>query len=157
MIKKSMRVDGMTCAMCAKTIENTFASYDNISAKVNVGAGKVLFTYDDKEYSLVQIADMVKEVGYSPVLEETLEDNKLLRLKMRKEIYISVFFSIPLLWAMFSHLNGFDFLYVPELFKNGVFQLVIAGIVQIYIGRRFYIGAYHGIRKNSLGIQKMFG
>jgi len=152
MIKKSMRVDGMTCAMCAKTIENTFANYEDISAKVNVGAGKVLFTYDEQVYSLVQIAEMVKEVGYSPVLEETLEDNKLLRIKMRKDIYISVFFSIPLLWAMFSHLNGFDMLYVPELFKNGIFQLIVAGIVQIYIGRRFYIGAYHGIRKKSLGM-----
>ena len=51
MIKKSMRVDGMTCAMCAKTITNTFDNYDGISAKVNVGAGKVLFEYDESAYN----------------------------------------------------------------------------------------------------------
>ena len=46
-----MRVDGMTCAMCAKTITNTFENYEDINAKVNVGAGKVLFSYDEEKYS----------------------------------------------------------------------------------------------------------
>jgi Cu+-exporting ATPase len=152
MIKKSMRVDGMTCAMCANTITNTFDNLEGISAKVNVGAGKVLFTYDEEKYNLVEIAKYVSEVGFEPVLEETLEDNKKLRLKMRKEIYISVFFSIPLLWAMFGHLEITSFIWVPSLFMNGIFQLVFAGVVQFYIGKRFFIGAYHGIRKKSLGM-----
>lgn len=152
MIKKSMRVDGMTCAMCAMTITNTFEHYEGISAKVNVGAGKVLFEYDEKKYSLVEIADIVKQAGYVPVLEETLEDNKKLRLKMRRELYISMFFSIPLLWAMFGHLKWFDFIYVPNLFKDGIFQLGISGIVQFYVGRRFYLGAYNSIRKKVLGM-----
>ena len=153
MTKKSMRVDGMTCAMCAKTITNTFDNYEGISAKVNVGAGKVLFTYDEDRYGLVDIAKIVEEIGYEPVLEETLDDNKKLRMKMRKEIYISVIFSIPLLWAMFGHLKfTMDVIWVPDLFMNGIFQLIVAGGVQFYIGKRFYIGAYHGIRKNSLGM-----
>ena len=152
MIKKSMRVDGMTCAMCAMTITNTFENYEGISAKVNVGAGKVLFEYDEKKYSLIEIADIVKQAGYTPVLEETLEDNKKLRLKMRKELYISIVFSIPLLWAMFGHLKWFDFVYVPELFKDGIFQLGISGVVQFYVGKRFYLGAYHSIKKKVLGM-----
>ncbi len=152
MIKKSMRVDGMTCAMCAMTITNTFDNYERISAKVNVGAGKVLFEYDETKYNLVEIAEIVKSAGYVPVLEETLEDNKKLRLKMRKELYISIAFSIPLLWAMFGHLQWFDFIYIPELFKDGIFQLVISGVVQFYVGKRFYLGAYYSIRKKVLGM-----
>jgi Cu+-exporting ATPase len=152
MMKKSMRVDGMTCAMCAKTIHNTFENYEGINAKVNVGAGKVLFEYDENLYNLVDIADIVTQIGYEPVLEESLDDNKKLRMKMRKEIYVSVIFSIPLLWAMFGHLEAFSFVWVPEVFMNGIFQMIIAGVVQIYIGKRFYLGAYHGIRKKSLGM-----
>jgi Cu+-exporting ATPase len=152
MIKKSMRVDGMTCAMCAKTISNTFEYMEGISAKANVGAGKVLFEYDESKYNLVEIAALVKQVGYQPILEESLEDNKKLRIKMRKEIYIAVIFSIPLLWAMFGHVPGFEWVFVPALLKDGIFQLIVAGVVQFYIGRRFFIGAYHGIRKKSLGM-----
>jgi len=152
MIKKSMRVDGMTCAMCALTITNTFDDYDGISARVNVGAGKVLFEYDEKKYNLVDIANIVKQIGYEPVLEETLEDNRKARIKLREELYISIFFSIPLLWAMFGHLAWFDFIYVPSLLKDGIFQLIISGVVQFYIGRRFYKAAYIGIRKKVLGM-----
>ena len=147
-----MRVDGMTCAMCAKTIQNTFEDLEGISARVNVGAGKVLFEYDESKYSLVDIAEKVREVGYQPVLEESLDDSKNARKKMRKDIYIAVVFSIPLLWAMFHHLEAFSWLYVPNLFTNGIFQLVTAGVVQFYIGKRFYKGAYQGIKKKSLGM-----
>ena len=70
MMKKIMKVNGMTCAMCAKTITNTFENYDGITAKVNVGAGKVIFNYDEEKYSLVDIAKIVTEIGYEPILEE---------------------------------------------------------------------------------------
>ena len=152
MIKKSMRVDGMTCAMCAKTITNTFENYKGITANVNVGAGKVIFNYDEELYTLVDIAKIVTEIGYEPIIEENLDDNKNERSRMRKEIYIALLFSTPLLWAMFSHLAFFDFIWVPELLKDGIFQLIIAGVVQFYIGRRFYIAAYHSVRKKVLGM-----
>ncbi len=152
MIKKSMKVNGMTCAMCAKTITNTFDNYEGIKANVNVGAGKVIFTYEEEQYSLNDIADIVNKIGYEAILEENLNDNKLQRKKMRKEIYISVLFSIPLLWAMFSHISFFSFIYVPKILTNGIFQLGISGVVQFYIGSRFYKAAYHSLRKKVLGM-----
>jgi Cu+-exporting ATPase len=152
MVKKSLKVNGMTCAMCAKTITNTFDNYEGITANVNVGAGKVIFSYDEEMYSIVDIAKIVTEIGYEPIIEETLDDNRKERMKLRREIYIALFFSIPLLWAMFSHISFFSFIYVPELLKNGIFQLVISGVVQFYIGKRFYKAAYHSIRKKVLGM-----
>ena len=152
MTKKIMKVNGMTCAMCAKTITNTFEYYEGITANVNVGAGKVIFQYDEEKYSLIDIAKIVKEVGYEPVLEENLDDNKKLRQKMRLEIYIAVFFSIPLLWAMFSHIAWTQWIWVPEILKDGIFQLIVAGVVQFYIGRRFYVATYHSLKKKVLGM-----
>jgi Cu+-exporting ATPase len=153
MIKKSIKVNGMTCAMCAKTITNTFEAYENINANVNVGAGKVIFTYDDTLYDEKRIASIIREIGYEAVLDESLNDSKIQRVKMKREIVVAVLFSVPLLWAMFSHI-GFlsDIVYVPEILKNGIFQLIISGIVQFYIGKRFYKAAYHGIRKKVLGM-----
>lgn len=152
MIKKAIKVEGMTCAMCAKTIENTFSDVKGVEVKVNVGAGKVLATYDESETSLVEIADLINQAGYKAVLEENLEDAKLSRKKMKREIAIAIIFSLPLLWAMFGHIALFDFLYVPSVLMNGYFQLVISGVVQFYIGKRFYIGAYKSIRKKVLGM-----
>mgnify|MGYP000451122293 FL=1 len=152
MVKKIMKVNGMTCAMCAKTITNTFDYYEGISANVNVGAGKVIFNYDEDKYTLVDIANIVEQAGYEPVLEESLDDNKKERVRMRREIYIASAFSVPLLWAMFSHIAFFSFVWVPAILTNGFFQLAIAGVVQFYVGRRFYVAAWKSIKKRVLGM-----
>ena len=152
MIKKSLRVEGMTCAMCAKTIENTFKSMDSIKADVIVSASKVILTYDETKYSLEQIAKIIKSLGYFPVLKENLNDNKRQRKQMRIELIISIVLSIPLLWAMFSHIELTSFIKAPALFSNGIFQLIVAGFIQFVIGRRFYKGAYVSIKKSSLGM-----
>ena len=152
MIKKSLRVDGMTCAMCAKTIENTFEDVEAVDVSVNVGAGKVLATYDESKTTLKEIADLISQAGYKPVLEETPEDSAKTKRKMRQEVVISIIFSIPLLWAMFGHISWFEFLYVPGFLMNGFVQLGGSGVVQFYIGKRFYVSAYKSIRKKVLGM-----
>ncbi len=152
MIKKSITVEGMTCAMCAKTIENTFENIDGVSVQVNVGAGKVLATYDEDKISLVDIADYINQAGYKAVLEASLDDNKKMRAKMKRELYISMIFSFPLLWAMLGHISFFSFVYVPVILMNGYVQLVLSGVVQFYIGKRFYVSAYKALKRKVLGM-----
>ncbi|TVP94908.1 MAG: heavy metal translocating P-type ATPase [Acholeplasmatales bacterium] len=152
MIKKALRVEGMTCTMCAKTIENTFESVEGASVKVNVGAGKVLLSYDENRYKLTDMAALIQAAGYKPVLEASLEDNAKERKRLRQRVILALVLSFPLLWAMFGHLDWFAFLYVPSLFMDGLFQLIVAGIVQFYIGARFYKSAYKSLRKKVLGM-----
>ncbi len=152
MVKKSLRVEGMTCAMCAKTIEKTFEQMDDIKAEAIVSANKVIMTYDEQKYSLEGIAKTIKSLGYMPVLKDNLEDNKKIRNQMKIELIVSIVLSIPLLWAMFSHIQWTSFIQSPSLFTNGYFQLTVAGLIQFGIGRRFYKGAYVSIKKKSLGM-----
>ena len=152
MIKKSLRVEGMTCAMCARTIENTFKEMEDIKAEVIVSASKVIMTYDEQKYSLEKIAKTIKDLGYFPVLKDNLEDNKKNNQRMKIELIISIVLSIPLLWAMFGHIELTSFVRSPALFSNGIFQLIVAGLIQFGIGRRFYKGAFISIKKSSLGM-----
>lgn len=152
MIKKAIRVDGMTCAMCAKTIENSFEDFDGVRISVNVGAGKVLAEYDENRYELKDIAQRINEAGYEAVLEDSIEDAKNTRNRMKRELWIAIVLSLPLLWAMFGHIQVFDFLYVPTILMNGWFQLITAGIVQFYIGKRFYKASYKAIKQKVLGM-----
>ena len=152
MIKKSLRVDGMTCAMCARTIENTFNELEDIKAEVLVSANKVILTYDEARYTIESIAKIIKGLGYYPVLKDDINQNKKIKKSMNIELIIAIVLSIPLLLAMFSHIRFFDSIPIPNLFKNGIFQMIIAGIIQFGIGRRFYKGAFISIKKNSLGM-----
>ena len=152
MVKKSLRVEGMTCSMCAKTIENTFNNLADITVEVLVSANKVILTYDESKYNLDGIAKIIKGLGYFPILKENLNENKQIKRKMKIELIIAIMLSMPLLLAMFSHIQLFDKLPIPALFKDGIFQMIVAGFIQFGIGRRFYKGAFISIKKNSLGM-----
>ncbi len=155
MKKRTIAVEGMHCAMCAKTIENTFDDLQGVRVDVNVTAGKVIATYDETRYSLNDIADRINAAGYKARLDSTLEDDKHHRNRLKKEIFVAIALSFPLLWSMFGHFAWFDFLYVPALFMDGIFQLVTAGVVQFYIGRRFYIATYHSLKEKVLGMDSL--
>ncbi len=151
-MKKIIKVEGMTCAMCAKTIENSFKDNPYTTVKVNVSAGKVITEFDETKTSLNAIADTIKSVGYHPVLEENLKESAKRAKQLKIELWISALLSAPLLYAMFGHLAWFSFVPVPALLMNGYFQLAIATIVQFGIGRHFFIAAYHGLKKKVLGM-----
>ena len=62
---------------------------------------------------------------------------------------ISALLSIPLLWAMVGHFSFTSWIWVPDLFMNPWFQLVLAAPVQFVIGWQFYVGAYKALRNGS--------
>ena len=70
------------------------------------------------------------------------------------DLVIATIFSIPLLWTMFEHL-GIKFIYVPKIFMNGYFQLVLATIVLFISGRRFFINTFYSIKNRSLGMDTL--
>ena len=152
MVKKTLRVEGMTCSMCAKTIERTFEAMNQIKAKPIVSANKVIITYDETIYTLDKIARIIKSLGYQPIIKDDLDNKKRIKIKIKFELISSIILSIPLLLAMFSHISPTSKILIPELFKNGIFQMILAGIIQFIIGRRFYKGAYTSIKQKVLGM-----
>lgn len=151
-MKKTLKVEGMTCAMCAKTIENSFSKISDISVKVNVSAGKVIADFDDSKHSLNDIAKTITQSGYHPVIDDPLNQVSAHAKQLKIELILASVLSLPLLYAMFGHLEFFSFIPVPALLLNGVFQLVLATVIQFGIGRHFFISAYKGLRQKVLGM-----
>ena len=113
MTKTILKVNGMSCAMCAKSIENTLGIYDSIKAQVNVSAGKVILNYDEKKHTIVEIAEMIKSAGFEPILDSVNDNEKGFLKRLKIDIIISIILSLPLLYAMFSHIAWFSFIPVP--------------------------------------------
>jgi Cu+-exporting ATPase len=152
-MRYSMRVDGMTCANCAKTIENTFKLYDDIDARVNVGAGKVIFRFDEKKNSLAEIADIVTQAGYTPVLEVDAnnKDNTF-----KRDIIISIILTVPLLWTMWHHLGAVWMTPRLMMFLMQPFvQFLLATPVQFFVGRTFFKAMYKSAQKGVFGMDAL--
>ena len=65
-----LRVAGMTCAMCARTIEHSLKDLDGTTdAEVNLGNETVRVEYDPTRLKLADLEKAVTDVGYEVVHE----------------------------------------------------------------------------------------
>jgi len=79
MENKILKVEGMTCASCAKAVERVTKKLAGVSdASVNIATEKLNITYDDSLIKLSDIQNAVEKAGYKIVVETT---NKTLKLE----------------------------------------------------------------------------
>ncbi|MBM6384215.1 MAG: copper-translocating P-type ATPase [Paenibacillus sp.] len=147
-------ITGMTCAACSARIEKGLFRLPGVSrANVNLAleTGHVEFAAGALKPS--DITAKIKQLGYGAELQQTQEETSSVRereLQRKKwKWMISALLSIPLLWAMVGHFSFTSWIWVPDLFMNPWFQLVLAAPVQFVIGWQFYVGAYKALRNGS--------
>ncbi|HRT82655.1 MAG TPA: heavy metal-associated domain-containing protein, partial [Oscillospiraceae bacterium] len=67
-IKKTVNIEGMTCAACSARIEKVLGKMDGVSsATVNLAAEKLNLEYDQEKVSEDQIKKAVEKIGYGYV------------------------------------------------------------------------------------------
>ncbi|WP_336783796.1 heavy metal translocating P-type ATPase [Paenibacillus illinoisensis] len=147
-------ITGMTCAACSARIEKGLSRLPGVSrANVNLAleTGHVEFAAGALKPS--DITAKIKQLGYGAEVQQTQEETSSVRereLQRKKwKWMISALSSIPLLWAMVGHFSFTSWIWVPDLFMNPWFQLVLAAPVQFVIGWQFYVGAYKALRNGS--------
>ncbi|ALV63429.1 Copper-transporting P-type ATPase, probably, exporting, copB [Thermococcus sp. 2319x1] len=66
----TLKVNGMTCAMCVKTIEMALAELEGVkAAKANLNSETVFVEFDESKVSLNQIIKAIEDVGYEVIRE----------------------------------------------------------------------------------------
>lgn len=69
-MKITLKVSGMTCAMCVKTIEMALSELDGVrAAKANLNSETVFVDFDESKVSLNQIIRAIEDVGYEVIRE----------------------------------------------------------------------------------------
>lgn len=63
---------------------------------------------------------------------------------LRKDLIISLVFSVPLMFSMFFHMFN-----MHKFMLNGYIQWAFASVVQFYVGKRYYISAYKNLKNKS--------
>ena len=74
MVKKTIPVLDMSCAVCAGNVERTVAGLEGVaSASVNFSANTITVEYDPKSIDLRRMQQAVRNAGYDLVIDETKE------------------------------------------------------------------------------------
>ncbi|MEI7664296.1 MAG: heavy metal translocating P-type ATPase, partial [Bacteroidota bacterium] len=138
-VKGLYRVEGMSCASCAGSIQTMLSAQEGVgSASVNLASEQVMVEFDPSVISLDQITKTVDDLGFKLITRdlsaEEEHDLAAMRLKrLRTNTILSALFSIPVvLIAMVFH-------HIPygNLVMMGLTLPVLA-----WFGREFFVVAW---------------
>src|SRR5699024_6962207 len=77
-------------------------------------------------------------------------DHKQAEIRKQTQKFIfSAILTLPLLWTMVAHFSFLSVIYLPDIFMDPWFQLVLASAVQFIIRAQTYIGAYTSLKNKS--------
>ncbi|KZE68771.1 ATPase P [Fictibacillus phosphorivorans] len=152
--KVELDISGMTCAACSTRIEKSLNRMDGVShATVNLSGETGTIEYNPSTVSVEDILRKIEKLGYKGSIKQDRESSitkkeEEISAKKRKLI-LSIVLSLPLLYTMIAHMPWDFGLPLSHLLMNPWFQLVLASVVQFYIGGPFYVGAYRALRNKS--------
>ena len=146
---------GMTCAACAARIEKVLNRVPGVHAAVNFATEIATVGFDSALATPDQMIAAVSRAGYGASIRRESEAERAAAKarkehdyrSLRTELVVAAVLTLPLLAQM-----------VPMLASGGLFgaqhadviprgwQLALATPVQFWIGRRFYISAWHALR-----------
>jgi Cu+-exporting ATPase len=142
-----LALDGMTCAACAARIERVLNRLPGVSANVNFAAEKARVRYTTNDSNLDQVVAAVRKAGYdarpidpSSRADEIARHDAGYRHELTR-FYISLALTLPFIAQMFAMFIGAGHGLIPHWL-----QWVLATPVQFWIGRRFYVSAWHALR-----------
>jgi P-type Cu+ transporter len=152
--KVELDISGMTCAACSTRIEKSLNRMEGISnASVNLTGETGTVEYNPAVVSVEDMLTKIEKLGYKGSIKQDRETKKSKKeeeiASKKRKLFLSILLSLPLLYTMLAHMPWDTGLPMPHLLMNPWFQLVLASIVQFYIGGQFYVGAYRALRNKS--------
>ena len=155
---KTLKIEGMTCASCAKAVERATRKLEGVAeANVNYATEKLNISYEGSSVKISDIKKAIEKAGYKAIEEETSVDTdkekKEREIKLLwKKFIISALFTVPLLYVSMGHMVGMP---LPDAINPTInpiafalTQLVLT-IPVIICGIRFYTVGFKALFMKS--------
>lgn len=159
---KLLKIEGITCAACAKAVERASKKLDGVSeANVNFAAEKLNISYDSSKVRVSDIKRAIEKAGYKAFDEEIAVDKD--KERKEKEIkdlwnrfFISAVFGVPLLIiAMVPMIIEKSGIILPSAISPMVHPKIFAIIELLlvipilYVGRKYFIVGFKSLVRKS--------
>ncbi len=136
------KIGGMSCAMCAKTVEETLKRLPGVyDAAVNIATEKARIVYDPSRIQLERIGEEIERIGYQFLGIEGVDEEK--ELKSAKRNLIVGWISGILLFS----LKGIIYLEI---------QFLIASFAIAFAGAGIFKKAAGAIKNRTLTMEVMY-
>ncbi|HEX4884707.1 MAG TPA: heavy metal translocating P-type ATPase [Casimicrobiaceae bacterium] len=144
-----LALDGMTCAACAARIEKVLNRMPGTQAAVNFATESAVVRHDPSTTPVDALVAAVQRAGYGARVKRDVEAERAADevrkasayKALRREFVVAALLTLPLVAQMLPMLTGGGHDVIPRWW-----QLALATPVQLWVGRRFYVGAWNALR-----------
>lgn len=153
----TLKLQGMSCASCASSIEQAIKSVPGvIECNVNFGMEQASIQYDSKKTSLETIQATVDAAGYKalPLPEMAADEDdsdrknrKSESQNLQRKLWTAGIISILLVVGGIPAMTGLHLPFIPAWLHNFWLQLVLTAPVQFWCGKSFYTGAWKALKR----------
>ena len=160
-----LKIEGMSCAACAKAVERVVKKLDGVVAiNVNIATDKASIEYNPLKIKLSEIKRVVENAGYKALDEEKnqfVDEDKIKKEKEMKALFtkfiIAMVFSIPLFYIAMGPMvpKPLGPWQVPEIINPmtntlnyALIQLILV-IPVMCAGYKFYVHGYKSLFSGS--------
>lgn len=154
---KTFSIEGMSCASCARNIENIVGKISGVqSVSVNLATEKMAVTFDRSKVNAREIENVVKTAGFKAIEDKILKDSingqKIKKEQQMKSLLhrfcLSAVFAIPLLYLAMADMVGLPMIINPmEQAKLFATIQIILVLPILYLGRNFYLIGFKSLFK----------
>ena len=153
----TVKIGGMTCASCVRTIETVLNELPGVkSVSVNLATESGRIVLDPSVTTMEDVKNAIEGVGYKflgiegeeTAAEEAKEDH--IRLMKKKLIFAAVFGTI-LVVLQYGKYAG-----MPEIPYSSIIQFIIATPVMYYSGKSMFSAAVRALRHGTLNMDVMY-
>ncbi|MDD4211825.1 MAG: heavy metal translocating P-type ATPase [Bacilli bacterium] len=145
-----LKISGMSCVVCSKTIEDALLKMPGImSATVNYASEEASLSCNPEEISFDTIKDMIVDLGYE-ILEIQKKDYKGKKYSFPLRLWINIGLSLLLLYIAMGPMIGLPIFSWMTIEEHGwigaLIQLGLTLIVMI-LGRHIFIRGFKNLIK----------
>ncbi|MCJ8171777.1 heavy metal translocating P-type ATPase [Clostridium botulinum] len=153
----NLKIEGMTCAACAKAVERVSRKLDGVlEANVNIATEKLHITFDKSKVSINDIKRAIEKAGYKALEEKNIEEEKKGKEDAIKSLWrrfiTSLIFAVPLLTISMGSMMGLKLPKIIDPMHNplnfGLIQLILV-IPIILVGNKFFRVGFKSLVKGS--------
>ena len=159
---KTLKLEGMTCSACAKTIERTTKKLNGvIESNVNFASEKLTISFEPSLVSITDIKKAIEKAGYKALEEESsVDEDKEKKEKEIKSLWnrflISAIFGVPLLLVAMVPMIAIKLnIMLPDIINPmmhpkgyAILQLVLV-LPIMYTGKKYFIVGFKSLLRLS--------
>lgn len=157
----TLKLRGMSCASCGRSIEEAISSVNGVNkCIVNFGAELATVEYDPRKTDVAAIQKAVNESGYSafPLQEQnpTAQQDEAEKRRQSREtreltrkVVVSSILSGIILIGSIPMMTGLNVPLIPMWLHNPWVQLVLTIPIQFWCGLSFYSNAWKAFKRHA--------